>query len=50
MDDGQPWQVLVTSPAGETTLVYSRWVQIGQLRALIGEPQETESTLSSSWK
>ena len=39
-DDGQPWQVLATSPAGETTLVYPRRAQIGQRRAVIGEPQE----------
>lgn len=38
-DDGQPWQVLVTSPQGDKTLVYSRWVQIGQLRVMVGEPQ-----------
>ncbi len=40
-DDGQPWQVLVTSSKGEKTLVYSRWVQIGQLRVLVGEPEES---------
>ena len=41
-DDGQPWQVVVTSLEGEKTLVYSRWVQIGQLRVLVGEPQQNE--------
>lgn len=40
-DDGQPWQVLVESPQGEKTPVYSRWVQIGQLKALIGEQKES---------
>jgi len=36
-DDGQPWQVFVESSKGERTPVYSRWVQIGQLKALISE-------------
>ena len=39
-DDGQPWQVFVESPQGERTPVYSRWVQIGQLKALISEETE----------
>lgn len=39
-DDGQPWQVFVESPQGEKTPVYSRWVQIGQLKVLIGEEKD----------
>ncbi len=39
-DDGQPWQVLIQSAQGEITHVYSRWVQIGHLKGLIGDEED----------
>lgn len=39
-DDGQPWQVLVESSSGDQTPVYSRWVQIGQLKGFISEEKK----------
>ena len=37
----EPSVRLLTSSQVEKTLVYSRWVQIGQLRVLVGEPEES---------
>ncbi len=36
-DDGHVWRVYVEEPDGRRTLVFSDWVQLGRLEALLGE-------------
>lgn len=37
-DDGQPWFVTIDNAAGERTVVYAGWVQLGHLEAGISAP------------
>jgi hypothetical protein len=39
-DDGQPWQLYVEDAAGEVTLLYSRYVQLGTLTMRVTRPEE----------
>lgn len=44
-DDGQPWQVYIEAADGDRTHVYSRWVQLGWLRAAVAEEQGVRSLI-----
>ncbi|MFZ5827203.1 MAG: hypothetical protein ACOY94_23140 [Bacillota bacterium] len=40
-DDGHPWHVYVDEPDGARTVIFARWVQLGQLRVMLADDQRT---------
>ena len=40
-DDGHPWHVYVDEPDGTRTVIFARWVQLGQLRVMLADDRRT---------